>query len=72
MKNVVKDCRYYYDIENSNILKDMLYKDALYYKIEKAKKQLKKLQEVHYMDRDDYRINDILSAIEFNQKLLKE
>jgi len=67
-----KDCKYYYNIKDSSILKNMLYEDALNYKIQEAKKLIKELQIPHYTDRDDHRIDDVLSAISFNQKLLNE
>jgi len=51
---------------------DLPYREALVYKLTKAKSLLYELVYTHYTIRDDFRIHDIGKAISFNEKLLKE
>ncbi|MEA3371430.1 MAG: hypothetical protein U9Q40_08830, partial [Campylobacterota bacterium] len=65
----MKTTKELYGIEPEE-LSSMLYVDAIKYKIFKSKTLITELQEIHYMDRDDYRINELLKAVEFNKQLL--
>lgn len=67
----MKSTKELYDIEPKELI-DMTYLDAIRYKIYKAKSLITELQEVHYMNRDDYRINELIDAIKFNKALLNE
>lgn len=60
-----------YEVEPS-IFYDMSYPDALKLKIELAKKLIAKLNKEHYLKRDSNKITKALSAIKFNETLLKE
>lgn len=62
---------YLYDI-NPSVLSGMLYPNALKYKIEAAKVLRGKLLEPHFSERDDERINAVINAIKFNERLLEE
>lgn len=62
---------YLYNIQPSQ-LANMLYPDALEFKIQSAKQLIGKLIEPHYFERDDHRIAAIQRAIKFNQSLLEE
>ena len=62
---------YLYNI-NPTILADMLYKQALEYKIASANLLLAELLIPHYEIRDYERITDVHRAIKFNQSLLAE
>lgn len=55
-----------------SIFYDMLYPDVLNLKIKLANTLIKKLNKKHYMKRDFSKINKALSAIKFNEDLLKE
>lgn len=48
------------------------YKEAIQYKLKKAKERLHSLVHVHYSVRDDYLINKVMKAIAINELLLKE
>jgi hypothetical protein len=67
----MKTCYYLYDSDLTE-LKNMKYIDALKYKIGLARNVIYDLNCAHYMKRDSIRINDCLSAIKFNETLIKE
>lgn len=67
----MKSTKYLYDID-PEIIRDMPYETALEFRIYCCKALLKKLVEVHYTTRDDIRINHVMDAEKFNQKLLNE
>lgn len=67
----MKTCRYLYNINGAE-LKDMLYIEAIEYKITKAKQLIEELQNVGIWNRDDVRIRDVVNAIKFNERLLNE
>lgn len=58
------------DFDNSK-LKEMLYEDALKYKIESARLLLRELCTVAYAENNG-RINAICEAIKFNKRLIEE
>lgn len=68
---VIKDCYYFYGIY-ADEFKDKNYIEALNIKIAAAKQLAKKLLENDYLTCDTHRLNDVLSAIKFNIRLLKE
>jgi len=68
----VKTTEYLYGVQ-PEAFKSLNYVDALVFKITSAKAQLGKLlYNFNYIDRDDYRVNDIIKAIKFNEQLLSE
>lgn len=69
-KVIVKDSNYYYGLEIIKY-KTFEYEDVLYIKILAAKELLKKLVHDENME-DKHRINDVIKAIKFNEKLLLE
>ena len=68
---VVKDCYHFYGIY-ADEFKDKNYIEALNIKIAAAKLLAKKLLEDDYLKCDNHRLNDVLSAIKFNTRLLNE
>ena len=64
----IKDSNYYYGIEIIKY-KTFEYEDVLYIKILAAKKLLRRLVRDENME-DKHRINDVIKAIKFNEKLL--
>lgn len=62
---------YLYDLDASQ-LSNMLYPDALKFKIQSANQLIGKLIEPHYSERDDHRIAAVQRAIKYNQFLLEE
>lgn len=62
---------YLYNIEPA-ILSNMLYSDALKFKVASAKVLLNMLLEPHYSERDDERIMAVQRAVKFNESLLAE
>lgn len=66
----MKSSSYYYGIEIIKY-KTFEYEDVLYIKILAAKKLLRKLVHDEEME-DKHRINDVIKAIKFNEKLLLE
>jgi len=70
-KKVLKKTEYLFGIPAS-VFKGMEYEEALRLKISSANNLLDVLQDVHYMERDYDRINDILSAIEHTSQQIKE
>jgi len=67
----MKTSEYLYGVEGK-VFTDMKYKQALYYKMVKAREIIRELQKTPFCNRDDKRINDILKAIEFNRMLIEE
>lgn len=63
---------YGYTPETIKAIRTMPYEDALKDKIRMAKELNVRLLKPDFMVRDDYRINDVLKAIIFNNQLLKE
>ena len=70
-KIVRKTCEYLYDI-HPRVFINLLYLDALKEKIKAADILLSKLLAEHYTTRDTIRIQHVLNAINFNNKLIKE
>lgn len=70
-KKVLKSSEYLYDVVGAEF-KGMLYEDVLDAKIRLTKILIDTLLEEHYMTRDTVRINDVLNAQKFNEKLIKE
>ena len=66
-----KTSNYLYGV-NPKLFKDLLYKDALQFKVECCDLLLMGLMEVNYKDRDDYRIYRIMKARKFNEALITE
>ena len=66
-----KTTQYLYGI-SAEEFKDMSYVDALEHKILSGKELLNTLVAVNFNDRDNKRIQDVLSAIKFNKELLLE
>jgi hypothetical protein len=66
-----KSTLYLYGIEPMEF-EDMRYRDALEYRIAKAKELIGELQEVTFRERDDNRIRNCLKAIQHNEMLLGE
>jgi len=67
----MKTTTYLYDCEPSEFA-DMPYKKALQFKINKTKELVTKLLIIPYKKRDNYRVNHVLEAQSFNEKLIKE
>jgi len=65
----MKDTKYLYDCSSKKFM-NLIYKDALIYKIKKAKKLLHKLTWEDNME-DTIRISKVSSAIKHNEELLK-
>ena len=70
-EKVIKSSEYLYGVSGS-IFMGMLYEDVLELKYQLTKVMIDKLFEDHYMIRDSGRINDIIAAQKFNEKLIKE
>lgn len=66
-----KTTQYLYGI-SAEEFRDMSYVDALEHKILSGKELLNTLVAVNFNDRDNKRIQDVLSAIKFNKELLLE
>jgi hypothetical protein len=62
---------YLYDISPSE-LSNLLYPEALSYKVQAARTLIGKLIEPHYSERDDERLSAVIKAEKFNLKLLEE
>jgi len=67
----MKTTKYLYGCDAKDFM-HLPYAEALRYKIDKAKELLDSLLEINFMERDTHRVNDILKAIKFNEKLLEE
>lgn len=67
----LKKTEYLFGIQ-PNVFKKMNYVDVLYLKLKGASDVLDELQEVHYLQRDDERIINVLKAIEHTRKLIIE
>lgn len=67
----VPGCVYLYGIKPS-VLKDLMYPDAITYKLEEAKLLIAELYEIHRDSRDEERIFKIHKSIKFNTELLEE
>ena len=63
--------QYLYNIQPA-ILADMLYPEALQFKIDSANSLLAKLYEPHFTERDTVHISAVYRAIKFNEALLSE
>ena len=63
--------QYLYNIQPTE-LADMLYPEALQFKIDSAKLLLSQLYEPHFTERDIVHISAVYRAIKFNEALLKE
>jgi len=70
-QSIVPECVYLYSIKPS-ALKQLLYPDAISYKLEQARLLIAELYEVHRDNRDEERIAKVHKAISFNTKLLQE
>ena len=68
---MAKSTYYLYDLD-PKILINLAYVEAINLKIDSAKKLIKVLFELNFMNRDNTRINDVNKAIKFNQALLEE
>lgn len=68
---IVKDCYYYYGIY-PEAFKNKNYIDALNIKINAAHVLAEKLLINGYIACDVHRLNDVLDAVKFNKRLLKE
>lgn len=66
-----KTTQYLYGI-SAEEFRDMSYVDALEHKIISGKELLNTLVDVNFNDRDNKRMQDVLSAIKFNKELLLE
>lgn len=66
-----KTTQYLYGI-SAEEFRDMSYVDALEHKIISGKELLNTLVDVTFNDRDNRRVQDVLSAIKFNKELLLE
>lgn len=66
-----KSTQYLYNIDPSE-LTNMPYKEALEYKRFCANELVKRLIKPHFTERNDVRLNAVLKARSFNDKLLKE
>jgi len=53
-------------------LSNLLYPEALSYKVTSARKLIGKLIEPHYSERDEERLSAVIKAEKFNLKLLEE
>ena len=62
----------YGDNYNVKTLRELPYLSALYRKNIWAKELSDELLEVHYMERDNKRLNDIKKAIDFNKVMIAE
>ena len=67
----MKKTPYLYGVEPSSFA-SLPYRQALQFKVDAARKLIIKLLKPHYLKRDDYRLNSVISAQKFNQKLLEE
>ena len=63
--------QYLYNIQPA-VLADMLYPEALQFKIDSANLLLAQLYEPHFTERDIVHISAVYRAIKFNEALLKE
>jgi hypothetical protein len=70
-KKILKSSEYLYNVPGSSF-KGMSYEEVLVAKIKLTKMLIDTLLEEHYMTRDTVRINDVLNAQKFNEKLIKE
>jgi hypothetical protein len=68
---MAKSTNYLYGVDPKTFM-DLSYKEALNFKIDKAKELLGVLLEHGYMECDRYRVNYVYKAIKFNESLLKE
>ena len=68
---MAKSTYYLYDLD-PKLLINLSYVEAINLKIDSAKKLIKVLFELNFMNRDNTRINDVNKAIKFNQALLEE
>ena len=67
----MKNCNYLYGVDKAT-WHHLVYDDALKLKNKLAKELLDSLYNVYYLDRDAQRINDVVRAISFNERLLGE
>ena len=67
-------CTYLYGLLPSDLpsLSSMTYSDALSFKISQAKSLLSRLLHKPFQSQDSHRINDVMKAIKFNQRLMDE
>lgn len=68
---IVKDCYYYYGI-HAEEFKNKNYVDAIKCKIKAANKLKAQMLEDGVMNCDQYKLNDVIEAIKFNKRLLRE
>lgn len=68
------DYIYYYGFTAEQVAKlaVMPYKEALLYKKAHAKALADRLLSTHFTEQETHRINEVLKAVKFNERLLKE
>ncbi len=66
----MKTTKYLYDIDVSAIAELQI--ELATIKIEAGKKLVDKLQEIHWSERDDERIYEVISAIKLNNEMIVE
>ncbi len=64
--------KYLYGRDNLRGFSKLPYKEVLESKISLTNLLIEELLKEHYLERDSQRINDCISAIKFNEELLKE